>query len=97
MKNFFSRKGPTWPNPRDRKIDVTQPLPMPVAFRLSVPNMLRKPPRRLLRKGLAYVWAPAAFPSRHTVCRYCDKRTWTSKDRCCRTCFQRGEGIEVQF
>lgn len=97
MKNLFERNddGTTGaPIPLQRP---QHPVPFFVAFGIDGVNV-PKPPRRLKRKGLAFLHEVASRPARHTVCRVCNKRTWTSPGGVCRKDFLAGEGgLEVSF
>ena len=74
------------------------PVPFHVAFAYDGVNV-PDPPRYLKRKGLAFLFEVASKPARHTICRACNRRTWTSEHGTCRKCFLAGEGgvDEVTF
>ncbi len=91
MRNFFLPEAPA-PERRPQ-----HPVPFSTAFAYDGPNV-PKPSRALRRKGLAYLHEIAAHPKRHTVCKPCGRRTFTSAGGTCRRCFLAGDGgLEVSF
>lgn len=67
-----------------------------LAVAIDGPNAV-KPNRANRRRGVTYLYELAAKPARHTICKVCDKRTWTSRGGTCRKCFLAGEGDEVTY
>lgn len=94
MENYFTTKGEVTEVAPERRPQGLVSIHLAVA--LDKANAV-KPNRANRRRGLTFLYEVAARPARHTVCKHCNRRTWTSLGRACRRCFLKGEGDDLDF